>query len=358
MRLVLIALLLALALAAQNKMSVAQLKAFIESSIKLKHDDRKVAEILKKVQLTGRLDFATVEDLQGLGAGPKTVDELKKLVEVSGKQPVEPPPPTKPVYVPPPPPDAIEQKRILSEITEYARNYTARMPDFICTQVTRRSVDPTGMEFWQKRDTIVERLTFFEKHEDYKVELINNTPVSNLAHEKLGGTVSSGEYASLMREIFDAYTQTDFEWERWATFNGRRTHVFSFKVSQGRSQYSISADGAERIITGYHGQIFVDRDRLVISRITMQSDELPVGYPVREVNLTIDYEMTKIADREYMLPLKVTVKSRMAPKLLTRNEVEFHLYRKFTAESEIKAFEPEPIPDSVIKDTAPPDKKP
>jgi hypothetical protein len=341
--------------AADMAMTIEQLKEFVRSSVKMKYDDRKVAEYLHKVKLSNKLDDRTIEELQGLGAGPKTTAALHDLRDATDSLPTAAPPPPKPVYVPPPPPDSVEQKRVLGEVTDYAMNYTARMPDFICTQVTRRYIDPSGMEFWQRQDVITERLSFFEKREDYKVILINNHAVSDVKHEQLGGATSSGEFGSIMKEIFEPYTQTHFEWERWATLRGKRMHVYSYKVEQSRSQYTILSQGAERITVGYHGLVYVDRDTNTITKITLEADDIPLNYPVREVRLSLDYDKSTIADREYMLPLKAELLSRQGAKFLVKNDVEFRLYRKFTAEATIKDFEPEALPDNATKEQqAPP----
>ena len=76
---VILGLLAAAGTPAQTKMSVAQLVSFVKSSIELHHSDRQVAEYLKKVTLSNRLDARTAEDLQGLGAGPRTVEALNAL---------------------------------------------------------------------------------------------------------------------------------------------------------------------------------------------------------------------------------------------------------------------------------------
>src|SRR5579862_2513687 len=65
---------------AQRQMSVAQLETFIKSSIQLKMPDQQVADYVHKVKLTNKLDERTVEDLQGLGAGRRTVAALKDLI--------------------------------------------------------------------------------------------------------------------------------------------------------------------------------------------------------------------------------------------------------------------------------------
>src|SRR5437899_5500384 len=148
------------AASAQMQMTVAQLVGFIKSSIQMKHDDVKVAQYVKKIKLTNKLDDRTVEQLQGMGAGPKTVAALRELSEASSSLPSAPPPAPKPPPVVIPPPDSIEQARILAEVRDNVLNYTNRLPDYICTQVTRRYYDPSGTENWRLMDTIQENLTF------------------------------------------------------------------------------------------------------------------------------------------------------------------------------------------------------
>src|SRR5450432_1765700 len=72
-----------LAATAQQPMTVAKLTSFIKSSKALKQPDAQVAEVLKSCRMTERLDDATIEELQILGAGPKTVQVLKVLGEKS-----------------------------------------------------------------------------------------------------------------------------------------------------------------------------------------------------------------------------------------------------------------------------------
>ncbi len=360
-RLMLLVCCAALAASAQARLSVEQLKEFVRSSVALKQDDRKMAEYLKKVKLTNQLDDATIEELQGLGAGPRTVAALKVLGDSTTSLPKAPPPTPKPVYVPPASPSSEEQARVLQVAKEYALNYSARIPDFICTQVTRRFIDPSGMEFWRAEDVIQERLSYFEGHEDYKVVLYNNRVVE-MSHDKLGGATSSGEFASMMKEIFNPQTETQFEWERWGTLRGRRMHVFSYKVQQSLSKYNILAGAAKQsIIVGYHGLIYVDRETNAVLKITMQADDLPPGFPIRDVNLSLDYDHVSISDRDFILPLKAVVTSREGAKFLIKNEVEFRMYRKFSAESSITAVDvqvPDTLPADATKEqlTTPADK--
>jgi hypothetical protein len=345
---------LAVAATAQMSMTVDQLVSFIKSSIQLKHDDRKVAEYVKKIKLSNKLDARTVETLQGMGAGPSTVAALRLLITESSGLAAPPPPAPKLVVVGPPPPDSVEQARILAEIKESALNYTKNLPNFICMQVTRRYVDQSGLENYRLFDTIAEKLSYFEQKEDYKVVSRNNIPVTtNVKHEQMDGATSSGEFGSMLFDIFSPETETHFDWERWATLRGRRMHVFSFRVEQSRSKYSIRygrGAGELTIIAGYHGLIYADRDTHMVMRIKMECDHIPVDFPIQSVDLDLNYDFTSISGQPFLLPLKSELHSREG-KLLVKNEVEFRLYNKFGAEATIQfADTPEPLPEENTKE--------
>src|SRR5437763_1163163 len=112
-----------LAAYAQRPMSVPDLVTFIRSSIQLHNDDRAVAATVRRLKLTNRLDTATVEDLQGLGAGPQTLAALRELVTASARLPIAAAPLAAPPTAVIPPPSAAELKKILAEITGKALDY-------------------------------------------------------------------------------------------------------------------------------------------------------------------------------------------------------------------------------------------
>jgi len=333
---------------AQPRMSVEQLVKFVRSSIQLKQDDRTVSEYVKKIKLSDHLELRTVEELQGQGLGPKTVQALRDLSEASASLPAALPPAPLPVVVEIPPPSVDEQKRVLAAATEHALNYVKTLPDFICTQVTRRYVDPTGRDSWRQQDVILERLSYFEQHEDYKVVLVNNRPM-DIPHEKLGGATSSGEFGSILKEIFEPRTETEFNWARWATLRKKRMYVFSYHVPQSRSTYRITSytgpTSSKSVVTGYHGLVYVEKDNLKVMQITLEAEELPAGFPVRSVNLTLSYDYTQIGDTGFLLPLKAELKSRDDHRVMIKNDVEFRMYRKFGADTSIKFDTPDPLPD-------------
>ena len=155
MRTFLVFLFLAAAALAQRAMTVAEVVGFVKSQVKFKADDRLTGDFLRKIKLTQKLDAKTIEELQGQGAGPKTVAALRKLEEESaGLAP--PPPPVAVQRTIIPAPDSIEQADVLGAMKEYALHYTAKLPNYLCTQITRRHLDPKDPKYRAAGDVIQE----------------------------------------------------------------------------------------------------------------------------------------------------------------------------------------------------------
>jgi len=318
---------------AQGTVTVDQLVSFVKTAVHSRQDDKKVAEQVEKLKMRTRIDDKVIEDLHHEGAGPKTLAALQKLAEASASLPsAAHVTNVAPAVFPPPPAD--DQKAILKEIQEHALNYTNSLPNYICTQVTKRHIDPTGTESWKLADVITETLSYVDHKENYKVVMINNDMVTkDVPREKLGGAKSSGEFASILHTIFDPETQTEFAWERWTTLEGRKNYVFTFRVVQHR--YSIMHEGSKRTISvGFHGSVFADEKTKQVMRVTMECDGIPADFPIQSVKLGLYYAMVDISGQEFVLPSQSTVQSREG-KYLAKNEVSYHNYHKYSADASI-----------------------
>ncbi len=321
------------ALAAAQTLSVRDLKSFIESSVKLKTPDKKVADYLKHVKVSGKLDDKTIEDLQGIGAGPQTVAALKVLGDSSKDLTAEAAPAPKPAAVPIPPLDPADQEKVLQEMREYAMDYSSHLPNYICEQVVKRSVSRGGPD-WHLMDTVQIKLTYFEQREKYEVVMQNNRMVNNVSYESLQGATSEGEFGSMMKAIFEPGTLTQFQWERWGTLRGKRVHVFSYRVAQPNSNWTITYEKNDHIVPGYHGLIYADKEFPSIMRITLEADDIPASFPVQRAKTLLDYDFVDISGHQFVLPLYSQLEMRTSGEL-SKNETQFRLYRKYEAESKI-----------------------
>src|SRR5262245_35145403 len=198
-----------------------------------------------------------------MGAGPAATEALRKLAEASAGLPAPPPKPVRIAPIPMPAPSVQEQRALIERVREYALNYSKSLPNFICTQVTRRYFDPSGLQFWEMQDTLTTRLTYFEQKETYKLVMIDNRATDQSYHS-LGGATSTGEFGSMLQQIFDKESAAAFRWLRWATLRGKRAHVYTYRVPQPNSQWRLDYERKQEVVVGYTGLIYVDRDTEMI----------------------------------------------------------------------------------------------
>ena len=102
---------------------------------------------------------------------------------------------------------------------------------------------------WLKRDEIKTRVSYFEHKENYEVLSVNNRVVNNRGMFELGGANSTGEFGSMLSELFDPRTATRFRWARHSLLRRRPVYVFHYQVLRGRSRVRIRFDNSEEIVT-------------------------------------------------------------------------------------------------------------
>jgi hypothetical protein len=332
---------------AQRPMTVAEVIAFVDSQIKLKGDDKSTADFLQHVKLTEKLEIREVENLQGRGAGVKTLQALRKLSEDSASLAAAPPPPKPPP--PTPPPSAEEQAAILAAIKDYALSYTKNLPNYVCIQTTRRRIEPTERGYAPQGDEVQELLSFVDGKESYKVEMVNGKSKPDLKHEQLGGVVTSGEFGRLMSSIFDPDSGTDFRWDHWATLRGKLMYVFAYSVPKEKGYDMYHGESKRQYTSAYNGLIYADVKTKIIMEIQMETVGIPADYPIHEVKIKLDYAPTKIADQEYVLPYHFELTSKEV-RADTTNRADYRLYQKFGAESGITFGDIAPIPEDQLKE--------
>jgi hypothetical protein len=338
MRALMLAFLLIAPALGQQPLPVDKLVEFIKSSIAQKLPDKEVATYLASLRLSGRLDDRTIEDLQGAGAGPKTVAALTRLADRSANLPVAVPKPAAPAYVEPPAPPPEEQQKIIDRIRDYALNYSKSLPDFICLQVTRRLQDQHYQQgspgSFTQADRLVEKVSYFDQKEKYELISQNENSFYGKTWESFGGSISRGEFGSLLRDVFEPATDTTFTWDHWGTLRGHYSYVFRYFVDRPHSKYDVDYERKQQTTPGYHGLIYVEKGPDVITRLTIEPD-MPPDFPVQDIHQTVDYDHVNISGHDFLLPTVSQVQSR-AGRFASRNEIEFRKYQKYSADTSIK----------------------
>lgn len=352
---VVLAVIAAGVLSAQTGLSYSQLRQFIKSSVEQKLRDKDVANYLKRQVVPFAITDRLVEEFVGWGIGPRTLQALEAMQASTADLPepkVEPSAEQKQRPSQPPAPSAEEQRRIIEQARRQARLYTEELPNYVCLQVTRRFFDPTGLEMdWLKHDEIKTRVSYFDGREDYETLTVNDAATTK-GFSDLGGTTSTGEFGTILDSLFAPETDAEFRWARHSLLRGKPVFVFHMVVPQYRSSWSLttgggsSGEGMRTIRSGYTGLVYIGKKSGQVLRILMEAQGIPSDFPMREARSRLDYDFIDLSGESFLLPLKAQAYVRTG-RLLTRNDLEFRLYRKFTAEAtitfeEIEGLEPLP----------------
>jgi len=232
-------------------------------------------------------------------------------------------------------PPTVEQQHLLDQARIVALGYSQHLPNFICTQVTRRMLDPAGKDQWRSIEETTDLVTYYDRQEHYH-RLAQRGGVTELASDA-PSLNSAGEFGSLLHSIFAPESETQFSWSRSDTIRGRAVQVFSYRVDSAHSKnrISYSRGTVQSSIVGFRGLVFVDEQNGMILRITEETDTLPPGMPVRGLSLILDYGDIRVGDQVHLLPLSFTLDIGLRKRIHARNEVLFRSYQRFTVESRL-----------------------
>ena len=227
-----------------------------------------------------------------------------------------------------------EQITLLEQARDAALQYSASLPDFVCTEVVRRTHDPRGNGTWQKLDTLTVKLSYFGHKEEYKLMEIDGKP-TRLEYGSVVGAVSAGEFGTRLYSIFDSRSDGDFRWKGWSTLRERRVAHFSYRIHLKNSTYWLlyRSSQAERnaVIVAYHGDVYVDRETHMVLRLTLWA-EIPPGFPINRNESSVDYDFADVGGKRYLLPSRAYSRAKNW-SYEAENNVEFRGYHKFHTES-------------------------
>ena len=245
-----------------------------------------------------------------------------------------------------------EQNSVLEDARAYALQYAQQLPDFICTQTTHREVSkiqvgilgagatsrtPIGVTALSKgtsgSDVIEEQLTYVGGKESYEVLTVDGKKMPGMTHMLLAGAVSSGEFGSVLTEVFDLRSRTTFTWDREANLHGRRVYVYGFRVPKEAGTALIDKDTNTALLASITGRVYIDPATFEVLQIVSRLN-IPAEFPIHLVERKVEYAPQQIAAKSYNLPLRSEM--RMEDNTQSYyNEIEFKNYHHFISESTI-----------------------
>jgi hypothetical protein len=230
-----------------------------------------------------------------------------------------------------PPVDArIEKAR------EAAGAFTETLPDYLCQEQMARFQSETVKVSWVPLDIVSMEVVYEKGKERYRNLQINGKPTKAQRMEDLAGSWSTGEFASVLLDIFSPATAADFRYRRTSRSGGRDAYLYDFEVDHEHSHWQIHMP-SQSILPAYRGSIWIDKETARVLRIEMQAVHLPTEFPLDKIEMATDYEFIRIADRPFLLPVhSENLDCQRGTTMCTHNVIDFRNYHKYAGESTIE----------------------
>ncbi len=224
---------------------------------------------------------------------------------------------------------------VIEKAREVAAQFAGVLPNFFCQQITTRYESDHPKEGWTALDIVTADVAYEDGHETYKNIKVGNKSV-NKNMEDIGGTRSSGEFASILEDLMSPYTNAIFKKGGTDTIHGRSTWVYSYDIPRERSHWRVEAP-SQLYYPASRGSIWIDKQTSRVLRIEQEARGIPILFPFDTVETATDYDYVRLATPEpFLLPVDAEVLSCVrGSSNCSRNKIEFRNYRKFGSESSI-----------------------
>jgi hypothetical protein len=304
-------------------------------------------EIVSEIRRRG-IGFALTDGLRGVVATKSGNDALlRRTLEEAERRRVNPSAATLP-------PEA-EARELLEKTRTSTLAATEAMPDFMVKELVTRSNALGKTQNWR----VLDHLSFAvgyraNEGEQYRLLAVNGQPPGErgLTRDQIGGTISAGEFVTMLSRIFAPESQASFRAIDTDTLRNRRTVVYEYNVSKQFAPMSLRA-GNRSVIAGSRGRVWIDRESNRVLRLETIAVDIPADFPITETGWLVDYDWVTIAERQYLLPIQsdVVLTYYISDRVYQdRNEIRFRNYQKFG--SEVKIIEDDDFEEET------PEKKP
>ncbi|HEY6339702.1 MAG TPA: VWA domain-containing protein [Candidatus Sulfotelmatobacter sp.] len=233
----------------------------------------------------------------------------------------------------PPTPDELQS--MIAEARSRAIGYAAALPNFICVEVTDRSVDAGGNGKWRRRDTIAERVRYHDNAESRTTLEINGKRVGT-GRSGLKGTLSQGEFGGVLNAVFQPSSKTDFQWKEIDALGGGTVQVLSYRIAHENSTWGLAGANNWKVYPTFHGLVYIDSATKGVRRITLEADDLPRDFSIHAASIVVDYDYLAIGTHDYLMPVRGTVSMRQGKREAVLNEMEFRNYRRYGSKVSIR----------------------
>ena len=216
---------------------------------------------------------------------------------------------------------------LIERAREAAFEFSAKkLPNFICEEFMSRFVQ-RGREEKVPLDVVSAEIIYRDAQETYRNVKINNQP-TNEDLQEIGGSWSTGEFASTLLEVFDPAEDAQFRSGGASPIAGVSAQVYDFQVRSENSRWKVTFS-SQTLTPAYKGSVWIDPDTARVLRIEMQARDIPSDFPMDRVESAVDYSEVTIGGNSFLLPVHAeSLGCERSTSNCSHNVIDFRNYHE------------------------------
>jgi hypothetical protein len=233
---------------------------------------------------------------------------------------------------------------LIRRAADAAMEFTETLPSYVCTEVVTRTQSESTPANFQPIDVVSMEVLYTDGREDYRNIQINGKKTVKKI-EETGGAWSTGEFGTVLIDLFSPATNATFHYRRDSRAGGIMAKMYDFEVAREGSHWSIHAS-SQTYNPAYVGSVWIDPATSRVLRIEMEAKGFPGEFPLDHVESATDYQYIRLGDtKQYLLPVHAeTLSCQRGTAYCSRNVIDFRNYHKYTGESSITFGAPTATP--------------
>jgi hypothetical protein len=230
--------------------------------------------------------------------------------------------------------DVAAVDEFIEKARETAFEFDQKLPNFYCREQVTRYLSETKKADWRAMDLLSYDLVYEDGKEDYRNLKINGKAVKAGA-DKESGAWSTGEFGTMVKDIFLPASAAVFRLKGQDTINHRAAKMYVFAVDKDHSHWKIQG-GTQWILPAYKGTMWIDKETFNVLRIEMQATNVPSAFPYDHTESAAEYDYVMIKEHKFLLPTHAEVLScERGSFVCSRNAIDFRNYHAYNGESTI-----------------------
>jgi hypothetical protein len=224
---------------------------------------------------------------------------------------------------------------LIRRAADAAMEFTETLPSYVCTELVTRTQSESTPANFQPIDVVSMEVLYTDGREDYRNIQINGKKTVKKI-EDTGGAWSTGEFGTVLVDLFSPATGATFHYRRDSRAGGIMAKMYDFEVTREGSHWSIHAS-SQTYKPAYVGSVWIDPATSRVLRIEMEAKGMPGEFPLDHVESATDYQYIRLGDaKQYLLPVHAeTLSCQRGTAYCSRNVIDFRNYHKYTGESSI-----------------------